>query len=255
MIERKFVAQRIREFEINEYLEQNLDNVGLSHTKMMKTPLGEKIIVYTSRPGLIVGRKGQNIKLLTKNLKKRFQLENPQIEISEIENPNLEAKIVAERIVDSLERFGLQKFKAIGHKVMSDVMNSGALGIEIKISGKVPSDRAKSWRFYQGYLKKCGEIAIEGVRKANLQAHLKTGIIGVKVSIMPPDLKLPDDISIISKEARKEEAAEAKGEAVKEEGKPAESEANAGEQEAKEEPAKEAKKEKKPRARKKNENK
>ena len=251
MIERKFVAQKIREFEVNEYLSQSLDNVGLSHTKMVKTPLGEKIIVYTSRPGLIVGRKGQNIKLLTKNLKKRFQLENPQIEISEIENPNLVAKIVAERIVDSLERFGLQKFKAIGHKVMSDVMNSGALGIEIIISGKVPSDRAKSWRFYQGYLKKCGEIAVEGVRKANLQAHLKTGVIGVKVSIMPPDLKLPDDISIINKESKKEEPKE---EPAKEE-KAAESEANAEVKEAKEEPAKEAKKEKKPRARKKNESK
>ena len=248
MIERKFVAQKIREFEINEYLSQSLDNVGLSHTKMVKTPLGEKIIVYTSRPGLIVGRKGQNIKLLTKNLKKRFQLENPQIEISEIENPNLVAKIVAERIVDSLERFGLQKFKAIGHKVMSDVMNSGALGIEIIISGKVPSDRAKSWRFYQGYLKKCGELAIEGVRKANLQAHLKTGVIGVKVSIMPPDLKLPDDISIINKEPKKEEVKE---EPAKEE-KAAESEAKEEVKEAKEEPAK---KEKKPRSRKKNESK
>lgn len=203
MIEKKFVAQKIREFEIEEYLTENLNNVGLSHSKMVKTPLGEKITIYTSRPGLVVGRKGQNIKLLTKNLKKRFQLENPQIEISEIEKPNLDAKIVAERIVDSLERFGLEKFKAIGHKVMTDVMNAGALGIEIIISGKVPSDRAKSWRFYQGYLKKCGEVAIEGVRRAHLQAHLKTGVIGVKISIMPPDLKLPDDISIISKEANK----------------------------------------------------
>ncbi|MBI2108238.1 30S ribosomal protein S3 [Candidatus Woesearchaeota archaeon] len=209
MIERKFVAQKIREFEIQEYLEHSLEKVGLSHTRMVKTPLGEKIVIYTSRPGLIVGKKGQNIKLLTKNLKKRFQLENPQIEISEIENPSLDAKIVAERIVDSLERFGSEKFKAIGHKVMSDVMASGALGIEIIVSGKVPSDRAKSWRFYTGYLKKCGEIAIEGVRKANLQAKLKTGIIGIKVSIMPPDLKLPDDINIIdAKEEKKEPVTE-----------------------------------------------
>ena len=79
---------------------------------------------------------------------------------------------------------------------MTDVMNAGGLGIEIVISGKVPSARAKSWRFYQGYLKKCGDIAMS-VSKADLQAHLKTGVIGVKVSIMPPDLKLPDDIRIV----------------------------------------------------------
>lgn len=214
LIERKFVAQKMKEFQIQEYITQSLKNVGHSHTKMVKTPLGEKIIIYTSRPGLIVGRKGQNIKQLTKTLKKKFELENPQIEISEVENPNLDANIVAEKIVDALEKFGSEKFKAIGHKIMADVMRAGALGIEIVISGKVPSARAKSWRFYSGYLKKCGDIAIVGVRKSEAQAKLKTGIIGVKVSIMPPDIKLPDDIELVEE---KEIKAEAQKEEPKEE--------------------------------------
>ena len=218
MIERKFVAQKIREFQIEEYISQSLKNVGHSHTKMVKTPLGEKIVIFTSRPGLIVGRKGQNIKQLTKTLKKRFDLENPQIEISEVTNPNLDAKIVAEKIVDALEKFGSQKFKSIGHKIMTDVMNAGGLGIEIVISGKVPSARAKSWRFYQGYLKKCGDIAMS-VSKADLQAHLKTGVIGVKISIMPPDLKLPDDIELIDAVETKVEEITDKTEEAKEAGK------------------------------------
>lgn len=200
MIERKFVAQKIKEFQIEEYITQTLENVGHSHTKMVKTPLGEKIVIHTSRPGLIVGKKGQNIKQLTKTLKKKFELENPQIEISEVVNPNLDTNIVAEKIVDALERFGSEKFKAVGHKIMTDVMKAGALGIEIVISGKVPSARAKSWRFYQGYLKKCGDVA-NNVRESHFQAHLKTGVIGIKVSIMPPDLKLPDDIEIITPKA------------------------------------------------------
>lgn len=218
MIERKFVAQKMKEFQIQEYITQALENVGHSHTKMVKTPLGEKIIIFASRPGLIVGRKGQNIKQLTKTLKKRFELENPQIEISEVENPNLDAHIVAEKIVDALEKFGSEKFKAIGHKMMTDVMKAGALGIEIIVSGKVPSARAKSWRFYSGYLKKCGDIAIMGVRKADAQAQLKTGIIGVKVKIMPPNIKLPDDIKLVEeKETKAEEAREEKKEEVKKE--------------------------------------
>jgi small subunit ribosomal protein S3 len=98
MIERKFIAQKMKEFQIEEHIINNLDNVGHSHTRMVKTPLGEKIIIHTSRPGLIVGRKGQNIKLLTRNLKKRFHLENPQVEISEVENPSLDANIMAEKI-------------------------------------------------------------------------------------------------------------------------------------------------------------
>ena len=175
MIERKFVAQKLKEYQIQDYIKYNLKNVGHSHTKMIKTPLGEKIVIYASRPGLIVGRKGQNIKDLTKVLKKKFELENPQIEISEVGDINLDANIVAERITSSLERFGAEKFKAIGHKTMESVMNAGAMGVEIIVSGKIPSSRAKSWRFYAGYLKKCGDIAVSGVNKAQGQAKLKTG--------------------------------------------------------------------------------
>jgi len=240
MIERKFVAQRIKEFEIQEYIAENLKKVGHSHTKMQKTPLGEKIVIYASRPGLIVGRKGQNIKQLTKTLKKTFSLENPQIEISEIESINLDANIVAETIVDLLERFGSEKFKAIGHKIMGEVMNAGASGIEIAISGKIPSSRAKSWRFYSGYLKKCGDIAITGVDRANAQAKLKSGVIGIKVSIMPPTTKLPDHIEIMDRKevkvqeiVEKEKGAEKAPRKEKKEGKDKEK------KEAEEEPVKE----------------
>ncbi|RJQ20767.1 30S ribosomal protein S3 [Candidatus Woesearchaeota archaeon] len=204
MIERKFVAEKLKEYQIQEFIAESLKNVGHSHTKLQRTPVGDKVVIFASRPGLVVGRKGENIKKLTQTLKKRFNLENPQIEISEVQNPNLDAQIVAERIASTLERFGIQKFKAIGHKTMTDVINSGAMGIEILISGKVPSQRAKTWRFNQGYLKKCGEIAIEGVKHAKAVAVLKTGEIGIQVSIMGPDVQLPDDIEV----RRKEEAPE-----------------------------------------------
>lgn len=196
MIERKFVAKKIKEQQIEEFISQTLKNVGHSHTSLQRTPVGEKVVIYASRPGLVVGRKGENIKKLTNTLKRKFNLENPQIEIAEVEQPNLDAQIVAERIASTIERFGIQKFKAIGHKTMTDVMNAGALGIEIVISGKVPSARAKSWRFYAGYLKKCGNIATEGVHRAQAVAINKMGEIGVKVAIMPPDTILPDDIVV-----------------------------------------------------------
>jgi small subunit ribosomal protein S3 len=247
MIERKFVAQRIKEFQIQEFISKNLRNVGHSHTKMQKTPLGEKIIIYASRPGLVVGRKGQNIKQLTKTLKKKFELENPQIEISEVEDINLDANIVAERIVDSLERFGTSKFKGIGHKVMADVLNAGALGIEIVISGKIPSARAKSWRFYAGYIKKCGDIALVGVKRAYTPAKLKTGIVGVKVSIMPSDIRLPDDVQLLKEKEEvieKITEPEEKGEKQKIKGFPT-SESKDSEETEEEEKSKVEKKEKK----------
>lgn len=196
MIERKFVAERLKEFQIQQYIDQTLKNVGHSSTKLFRTPLGEKIVIYASRPGLVVGKKGENIKKLTTTLKKRFNLENPQIEIAEVQNPNLDAQIVAERMASTIERFGIQKFKAIAHKTMEEVMNAGALGVEVRISGKVPSARAKSWRFYTGYLKKCGNVALTQVKRAKTHATLRPGTVGVKVAIMPPDVNLPDDIEV-----------------------------------------------------------
>ena len=196
MIERTFVAQRTREYYIRKYVEKTLGNVGISTITLKKIPLGEKIVISTNRPSLIVGSKGANIRSLTKTLKEKFNLENPQIEINEVSNPFLNANIVAERIVSSLERFGSARFKGVGHKMMENVMNAGALGIEITISGKIPGARAKSWRFYTGYLKKCGDVALS-VRAAKKSALLKSGIIGVKVAIMPPDIILPDKIKLL----------------------------------------------------------
>ena len=197
MIEREFITQKTKEYYIQKYIESKLNRVGVSSIRLKKIPLGEKIIIETSRPSLIVGSKGSNIKELTKTLKKEFKLENPQIEINEVKNIFLDPNIVAERIASSLERFGSARFKGIGHKVLENVTNSGALGVEIILSGKIPSSRAKNWRFYQGYLKKCGDIAIHGVKSAQTSALLKSGIIGIKVAIMPPDIVLPDNIEIL----------------------------------------------------------
>jgi len=226
MIERQFVGQNIKEYLIEAYISSTLKNVGLSHTKLIKTPSGVKIIIYASRPGLIVGKKGANIKSLTQAMKTRFKLENPQIEIAEIENVNLDPKIVAEKITSALERFGTQRFKGVAHRVLSDVMGAGARGIEIVISGKIPSARAKSWRFYSGYLKKCGDIAVNGVKKAIASATLKTGLVGVQVKIMPPDIELPDDIEVYDETkieeiaAEEKKAAEEKEQATKKKRKP-----------------------------------
>ena len=211
MIEREFVKQKVKERMIHEFIMKNLNNVGHSDTKMIRTPLGEKIIVFASRPGLVVGREGKNIKKITNDLKRKFKLENPQMEISEVENVNLDAQVIAERIASSLERFGSTRFKGIGHKVMADAMNSGALGIEIVISGKIPSARARNWRFYSGYLKKCGDIALTGVDSAYARAELKSGTVGIKVKVMPPDIKLYDKIELTKeKETVVEEVKEEK---------------------------------------------
>jgi small subunit ribosomal protein S3 len=205
-IERKFIKQNLHQYQVKEFIKSELSRVGLSEVHVKKTPLGDKIVIEASRPGLVVGRGGSNIQALTRALKEEFELENPQIEIEEVKKPDLDAAIVAERICNSLERFGSGRTKGVGHRAMSDVMRAGALGVEILITGKIPSMRARRWRFYQGYLKKSGDIAIEGVSKSIQNVTLKSGAIGVQVSIMPPTIDLPDHITL--NESVKEEVQE-----------------------------------------------
>jgi small subunit ribosomal protein S3 len=202
MIERQFIQQKIKEFQIQEFLAKRLARTGYSHSEIQRTPLGEKIIVYTTRPGLVIGKKGENIQELTEVLKKKFNLENPQIEIGEITNEYLDVYFVADKIASNLERFGSKRFKSIGYRILQNIMDAGAIGTEIVISGKVPSQRARSWRFSAGYLKKSGDIAENKIKKAYASANLKSGIIGIKVSIMTPDIELPDKF-ILKEEPKK----------------------------------------------------
>jgi len=197
MIERKIVQQNFLNYSIAEFLRRESGDVAIDRTIFEKTPLGERVTIYTSTPGLVIGREGSNIKKLTLALKKEFNFENPQIKIGEVKNPNLSASIVAKVIANSLSRFGSQKFKLTGFKALSGVMYAGALGVEIRITGKLPSSRSKSWRFHKGYLKKTGYVSDFLVDKAIESVTLKTGVVGIQVMIMLPDTPLPDKIEYI----------------------------------------------------------
>lgn len=195
MIERKIIKSKLNQYLVEEYISKVLDKPGYSHTEMKRTPLGEKITIFTSKPGLIVGRKGSSIKETADELKNKFGLENPQIEVSEVENLNLNPNAVAKRIVHTFERFGPKRYKILGYQVLQDIINAGAIGAEIVISGRgVPSQRSKTWRFKAGHLKKSGDISANHTKRADAVARLKSGAVGVKVMILTPDVILPDSI-------------------------------------------------------------
>ncbi len=195
MDEKKFVGFKKREYAIKRYIWNNLGKGKVSSIKVEYTPIGEKIIVSTDKPGLVIGSRGEKINMLTKVLKQRFKLENPNIEIEEISNSSLDAQLVADRIALELERLGNLKFKSIAYKELVKIMRAGALGVELRLSGKLPSDRAKSWRFATGYLKKVGDSA-KVVGKAQSVGLTKLGISGIKVSILTPTAKIHDRIEI-----------------------------------------------------------
>lgn len=195
MEEKKTIRFKKDEFEIKEFIKKSLGKGKVSKVKISYTPVGEKITVSTHKPGLIIGRKGEKISELTQFLKTKFKLENPHIEIDEIQTPEFDAQIMADEIALGLERLGPIKFKVLAYKALQKIMNAGAWGVEIRLNGKLPSSRAKQWRFAQGYLKKTGHAA-KVVDRAQSRAETKPGTVGVKVSILSPGAKLVDRINV-----------------------------------------------------------
>ncbi len=195
MEEKNVVKFKKDEFAMKEFIKNSLGRGRISKVKIEYTPIGEKIIISTHKTGLIIGRGGERIDELTRTLKTRFKLENPHLEIEEIRNPEFDAQITADEIALSLERFGPLKFKVIAYRTLQKIIEAKALGAEIRLSGKLPGARAKSWRFAQGYLKKTGESA-KVVDTAQSRAETKPGTVGVKVGILSPDAILNDKIVI-----------------------------------------------------------
>jgi len=214
MIEREFVREKIRNFKIKELVERRVNRyAGIGDMSIEKTPMGERIIIHAHKPGLVIGSGGETVKGLTQELKDDFGLETPQIEVKEITQPDSWAAVVAKKIASDFERFGPKRYKASGYRALTSVIRAGARGAEIRITGVgIPGARARSWRFFAGYLKKSGDTAETVVDRAFEVADLKRGTVGIKVAIMPAGVVLPDDVTIrvIEEEASETEEKELK---------------------------------------------
>jgi small subunit ribosomal protein S3 len=193
-IVKRFITESIKRTEIDEFLQRKLDRAGYGGVNISKTPLGTHVVIYAMRPGIVIGRGGETIKELASALEQNFKVSNPQISVSEIEVPEFNAYVIASRVASALQR-GVH-FRRAGFWALNQVMEAGALGAEIVISGKLTTERARFEKFRAGYFPRCGEPALAAMKKAEAHVQLKPGIIGVRVKIMPPDAYFPDKIQI-----------------------------------------------------------
>jgi len=190
-----FISESLKKTEIDEFLRNEFERAGYGGVDVSKTPLGTHVVIYAMRPGLIIGRGGETIKELARALEEKFQLPNPQISVAEIEVPEFNAHVVASRVASALQR-GVH-FRRAGFWALNQVMNAGALGAEIIISGKLRTERARFEKFRAGYLPKSGEPPLEYLQTAGMHVQLKPGIFGVKVRIMPPNVHFPDKVEVL----------------------------------------------------------
>lgn len=182
MLKNYFINQSIKEVEMQNFIKSQFPQGDYSDIILQRTPLGLKIVIYTNKPGKIIGRGGRNIDMITDALKVKFNLENPQPEIKLIENPNLDAKIIAKQITSALEQN--YNYKKVGNLALKKIMKSGALGCQIVIAGKLGGSKGRTAKFGTGLMKHCGWPSKHLVRYGFEEAVTRPGKIGVQVRIM-----------------------------------------------------------------------
>jgi small subunit ribosomal protein S3 len=182
MLKNFFINQGIKEAQVDEFIRKEFPLGDYSRTEIQRTPLGIKIIIYTNKPGRIIGKGGKNINEMTEAIKQRFGLDNPQLDVKVIRRPNLDPRIVAKQIASALEKG--YNYKKIGNLTIKRIMDSGAIGAEIIISGKLGGGKGVTGKFQEGYLKHCGEPARTLVDFGFEEAQTRPGKIGIKVKIM-----------------------------------------------------------------------
>ena len=250
-IARQMVEERVRRMLVHEFVRNEVDRAGFGGLSIQRTPLGTHVRILAERPGIVIGRKGVDINRLTEELERTFGYENLQVEASDVENWALNPDVMASKVANALERGW--NYRRAGNSMLQRIMGAGARGCQITIAGKLTGLRHRTEKFIEGHIKHCGEPALQLMQLGYSQAKLKPGTIGVKVAIMPPNAKLPDEIEVApavveqppateegEAAAKGEEAAEAAptddeqadvAEAAPEEG--AQSEADAGKEAAK----------------------
>lgn len=200
---KEILKKNIRKSEIEEYLRNTLKDSFFGGVDIGFSPLGTRVTIYAMRPGRVIGLRGKTIKEISQVLEEKFGLENPQIAVAEIEVPELNPYIMASRIASAIAK-GI-RFRRVAFWALKRILDAGARGVIIEISGKTTSARARTEKFVEGYIPKCGENAIKYLRKASVPIQLKTGVYGVKVIIYPPEASLPDSYKIKTSIEKKEE--------------------------------------------------
>ena len=195
MIERHFVKQGIKRLELEEYLKKELDRAGFTKSEIVKTPLVTRIVVNVTHPGLAIGKSGQNIRRLTKEIEEKFQIDNPQLEIKQIEIPELDAQAMADKMANLLTRG--YSWRSVAYRTLRDIIKAGAMGVEINLAGVLAGkgQRKRRQRIAEGYMKKVGDQA-KLVDYAKADSYPKFGAIGIKVRIVRPNTQFSDKIDI-----------------------------------------------------------
>ena len=175
---------------INDFLREKIKDAGFSNVEISKTPTGTRVVLYVTRPGIVIGRKGTGIKDLTEILEKQFGLKNPQIAVEEILKPELSPNVMCNRMASHLERG--TAFRRATMWTMQQIMDNGAMGTQITISGKLRGDRSAFEKHSAGILPRAGHHADVIVSEDIVHVETPMGLIGIRIRIAKKEKLIPE---------------------------------------------------------------
>ena len=189
-----FINKASKNMIIDNYLMNELKRAGYAGVEFQKTPLGNRVVIYAERPGMVIGRQGATIRELAHIIETKYSLENPQMAVIPVQRPELNARIMASRVASALER-GIH-FRRAAFIALRQISEAGARGAEIVIRGKLSTERSRYEKFKFGAILKAGQPRKYAVDTAVTHVLLKPGAFGIKVNIYLP-VKTIDDISVV----------------------------------------------------------
>ena len=175
---------------LKDYLREKIKDSGFSEVEISKTPTGTRIALHVTRPGIVIGRKGVGIRELTEVLGTKFGLKNPQISVTEIPKPELSPSVMCNRLASHIERG--TAFRRATMWTLQQIMENGAMGVQITVSGKLRGDRSAFEKHSLGILPRAGHHA--DVIVSEDIAHVKTpmGLIGIRIRIANKEKLIPE---------------------------------------------------------------
>ena len=207
---------------LNDFLREKIKDAGFSKVEISKTPTGTKIVLHVTRPGIVIGRKGAGIKKLTEKVESDFGFKNPQISVEEVAKAELSPSVMCNRMAAHIERG--TAFRRATMWTLNQIMEAGAMGVQIIVSGKLRGDRSAFEKHTQGILPRAGNYAKDLVSEDITHTKTPMGLIGIKIRIarkekLVPEFKLKTlsktTTEVSKQESKDEQIAETETEQIK----------------------------------------
>ncbi|MBP0049329.1 30S ribosomal protein S3 [Marinobacterium sp. AK62] len=180
----EYSAKLLNDLQVRKYLDQQLKNASVSRIEIERPAQNAKITIYTARPGIVIGKKGEDVEKLRTAVSQMMGVP-VHINIEEVRKPDLDGKLVAQSVASQLERRVM--FRRAMKRAVQNAMRQGAKGIKIQVSGRLGGAEIARTEWYRE-----GRVPLHTLRAdidyATYEAHTTYGVIGVKVWIFKGEI-------------------------------------------------------------------